>query len=127
MLPNNSNISEPHHECSICHESVSTPLCPSCIGTQIEAWMTLYPNYHELKDTLMPKLHLIVQKCYKEATECIKCKEARVSICPYCFTSLVVNELKSLQVHPIVLKEFLQFFSYKEEQDRYDQLGVNLK
>jgi len=127
MLQNNYSVSEPDHECSICHEAVSNPLCPSCLGTQIEAWMTLYPNYHELKEALMPKLHSFIEKCSKNATECIKCKKARVSICPYCFTDLVLTELKNLNVHPIILKEFLQFFNFKSEQHRYDQLKVKLK
>tara|TARA_Y100000310_G_C20353350_1_gene655447 strand:+ start:180 stop:563 length:384 start_codon:yes stop_codon:yes gene_type:complete len=127
MLNNNFSASEPDHECSLCHEVVSNPLCPSCLSTQIEAWMTLYPNYHELKDTLMPKLQTFIHKCHKKATECIKCKRARVSICPYCFTNLVVKELKELEVHPIILKEFLRFFNFNSEQHRYNKLKVNLE
>jgi len=127
MLQNNFSASESVHQCSLCHEPITNPLCPNCLGTQIEAWMTLYPNYHELKEALMPKLYSFIKKCQKRSTECIKCKQARVSICPYCFTNLVVTELKKLEVHPIILREFLQFFNFKSEQHRYNQLKVNLK
>jgi len=115
MLQNNYLASELLHECSICHEPVFNPLCPTCITEQINAWLTQYPNYHELRDHLLPKLHSFIKKSERNTTQCIKCKKARVSICPYCFTEHVLNELKTLGVHKIVLKEFLMFFNFDFE------------
>lgn len=126
MLQNNSLISE-SNKCSLCYEVISNPLCPNCLGTQIDAWLTLYPNYHELKDALMPKLCSFIKKCKENSINCIKCKNAKVSVCPYCFTDLVLKELKKLEVHPIIIKEFLQFFNFKSEENRYNKLNTNLK
>ena len=100
-LPNHL-LSESHYDCSICYEPVTNPLCPDCISLQLEAWLTYYPNYHELKDALIPDLGNFIKKCKKEATQCIKCKKARVSICPNCFAEHILDELKRLNLHPLM-------------------------
>ncbi len=128
MMQYNYLASEPLHECSICHETIIHPICPICITTQIQAWLTSYSNYHELKDSLFPELRNFFEKHFKESTECIKCKKARVCICPYCFTEFILDELKRINANKIILKEFLIFFNFDLEHKGYykeaEKLGV---
>jgi len=115
MLQNLSLVSEQHYLCDVCSEAVTNPICPLCIATEIEAWLTLYPN---LRQELLPRLSTYLRNINEkitDSTRCIKCKNKRASVCPYCFTQHVLRELKNLQINKIVLKEFLEFFNFNHE------------
>jgi hypothetical protein len=127
MLPNKFLAFESHPLCGICGEAVTIPICPSCLMTEIEAWMTLYPN---LRKELVPKLRRYVGNT-KEAINgisCIKCKNKKASICPYCFTEYVLFELKKIGSSKLILKEFLDFFNFDFYHYGYskeaEELGV---
>jgi hypothetical protein len=114
--------------CDICGQAVTNPLCPVCLTTEIEAWLTLYPD---LRSSLKPRLHkylIRIKDRANESTQCIRCNNKRASICPYCFTEHVLNELKKLHSNKIVLREFLQFFNFDLEHKGYskeaEKLGV---
>ena len=128
MLQNNYPTLESHYDCRLCHEPVSNPLCPACLTAQIEAWLTSYPNYHQLRQRLIPKIQRFLVRHLKESTQCIKCNEKRASVCPYCFTEFVLNELKKLDVNKTILKEFLIFFNFDLEHRGYykeaESLGI---
>jgi hypothetical protein len=118
MLTNNDYYdAEPRSLCEICSEAVTNPLCPKCLTIQVEAWLTLYPN---LKKELMPRLrkHLKESDPELEATPCIKCNDL-MSVCPYCFTEKVLEELKKIHAHKIILLEFLRFFNFDHEYEGY--------
>jgi len=115
MLQKNYLDSLQHPMCDVCSEAVTNPLCPVCLTTEIEAWLTLYPN---LRQELLPKLkkYLIkVEEKIADSTRCIKCKNKIASVCPFCFTEHVLNELNKIQVNKIILKEFLEFFNFRHE------------
>jgi hypothetical protein len=115
MLPNNYLVSEQHYVCDVCSEAVTNPLCPRCLATEIEAWLTLYPN---LKEEMLPKLNIYLRKLgdrIDTSTACIKCRNENASVCPYCFTEFVLDELKKIQVSKIILKEFLEFFNFRSQ------------
>ena len=119
---------EAQYMCDVCSEAVSNPLCPYCLSTEINAWLTLYPD---LRRKLLPKMrHYLNQIDHKlfDATKCIKCGNKRASVCPYCFTGFVLRELKALDASKIVLKEFLEFFNFDFEHAEYsheaEKLGV---
>jgi hypothetical protein len=127
MLPNRFFVLESHALCEVCGEIVSSPICPSCLMTEIEAWTVLYPN---LRKELIPRLKKYVNET-KEAingANCIKCTDKKASVCPYCFTEHVLIELNKLRVNKIVLKEFFEFFNYDLEHKGYyreaEKLGV---
>jgi len=112
MLQTNSNAFEQHFSCEICGEAITNPLCPLCLNLEIDAWTTLYPN---LRNELLPKLKTYLERIKESvinATECIKCKKATTSICPYCFIDFVEGELKKLGSNNIVLTEFMDFFDF---------------
>ena len=114
LKQNNYPAFEQQFHCDICSEAVTNPLCPVCLTGELEAWLTLYPN---LKNDLLPKLREYLKRLNEgviDATECIKCKNKRASICPPCFIDYVFGELKKSKINRFVFKEFLQFFNYEE-------------
>ena len=104
---------ETHHMCDVCSEAITNPICPFCLKAEIEAWLTLYPS---LKQELLPKINKYLKKINRKIindwVECIKCGKKRASICPYCFTEFVFNELQKMNAGKLVLKEFFDFFNF---------------
>ena len=79
----------------------------------------------------MPKLNRYLYRIedkLTDSTECIKCKDKRAAVCPYCFTDFVLMELKKIRANRIVLKEFLEFFNFDFDHDGYskeaEKLGI---
>src|SRR3989344_9041570 len=94
ILQKNFFAPEPQYVCDVCSEAVTNPICPLCLSVEIDAWLTLYPN---LREDIMPRLSEFLKKIenkLNESTECIKCRNKRASVCPYCFTQNVLNELR---------------------------------
>ncbi len=119
--------SSEQYTCDICGEVVIDPICPSCITTEIEAWLVMYPN---LSNELLPKLNKFLEKINQKtnATRCIQCKNKRASVCPYCFTNHVLTHLKKLNSNNLILKEFFEFFNFDFHHTGYSKeaeaLGV---
>jgi len=115
MLQQDFLAPEQHFMCDVCGEAVTTPLCPICLTIEIDAWTTLYPN---LRKELLPELKKylkIIESKIQDSTKCIKCKDKRASVCPYCFTDYVLGELKKISSNNQILKEFLDFFDFDHE------------
>jgi hypothetical protein len=111
--------------CDVCREAVVNPICPSCITTEIEAWLVLYPN---LKDELMPRLEKFLEKIKHktDATQCIQCKNKRAAVCPYCFTAHVLEHLKELNSNRMILGEFFEFFNFDLHHTGYTREAEKL-
>jgi len=118
MISNNYLGSEAYL-CSICYEPISNPICPVCLTTQLDAWLTLYPNYHQLKKILIPKIRKFIRNHISETSICIKCHKNQASICPYCFTEFILDTLREINVSREMLKEFLVFFNFDLEYKGY--------
>lgn len=128
MTKHNLSLNEPQYLCDVCSIAVTNPLCPSCLATEIEAWVTLYPN---LSKELIPRIRRYIENISEKAidfTQCIKCGNKTASVCPYCFTSQVLRELKKLEVNKIILREFFEFFNFDFDHTGYsreaEKLGV---
>ncbi len=128
MTKHNSFNIEPQFLCDICSIAVTNPICPFCLSTEIEAWLTLYPD---LRHELLPKLRKYLGELnvrFADSTKCIRCNNEDVAVCPYCFTEYVLYELKKIESNKIVLKEFLQFFNFDFEHNGYtkeaEKLGI---
>jgi len=117
------------YECLVCKEAIYNPLCPICIAQQVEVWLTSYPD---LNKKIMPKINKYLQEAHNEidhlATACVACGANQTSVCPYCFTEYILNQLKKLEVNKIILGEFLQFFNFDYDRKGYtreaEELGI---
>ena len=127
MIKHYLTAHEPQFLCDVCSIAITNPLCPGCLATEIEAWVTLYPN---LRKELLPRIKRYIENIGEQAiefTQCIKCGNKTASVCPYCFTEFVFNELKRMKVNKIILKEFLEFFNFDFDHNGYsneEKLGV---
>ncbi len=113
FLQKNFPASEPHFICDICSEAVTNPLCPFCLATEVEAWLTLYPNLHkELRPKIKNYLDDLEDSIFEEATNCVKCNRGVASICPYCFTMFILDELRKVHTNKImnIWNESLKFY-----------------
>ena len=129
LTQKNYNTDETQYMCDVCSEAVTNPICPFCLTTEIKAWLTFYPD---LEQELLPRinkfLHRITNQITSYGTECIKCKNKRAHVCPYCFTRYVFDELQKINVSRLVLKEFFEFFNFDLHHTGYteeaEELGV---
>jgi len=129
IIPKNFPAPETHYMCDVCSEAVTNPLCPFCLAIEIEAWLTMYPS---LKKEISPKLRKFLtninNRITSYGTECIKCKNKRASVCPYCFTEFVFRELRKINTGALILKEFFEFFNFDLHHTGYtkefEQMGV---
>jgi hypothetical protein len=104
-----------YYECEICNEPITNPICPVCLSREIDIWSTNYPN---LRKELTPRIRKYLKKLRqqtREAVQCIKCNEKKMSVCPYCFIREVLSELNGLEANRMIKREFLQFFNYYTE------------
>ena len=85
-------------KCVSCEETITNPLCPSCLAEGVTQWLMEKRIYH------------VVSK-YKGFSEdsCIKCN-ASIDLCSYCFTKHIYEELKDAKIDRKILTEFLTFF-----------------
>lgn len=128
MVKHNISAFEPQFLCDVCSIAITNPLCPNCLATEIEAWLTLYPN---LRRELLPRIKKYIERIGEQAiefTQCIKCSNKTASVCLYCFTNQILKELKKLEANKIILKEFFEFFNFDFEHTGYsreaEKLGV---
>jgi len=108
--------------CDVCSEAITNPICPFCLTTEIEAWLTLYPH---LRKDLLKKIHEYLNNISNiittYGTTCIKCNEKRAHVCTYCFTDFVYRELMKLPSGKFVMNEFLEFFDFDFDHTGYSE------
>ena len=95
------------NECVSCEDTITNPLCPSCLARGIGQWM----KERGLEDRVSVPLNDSVDSC-------IKCGDA-ISLCTYCFTKHVYEELKIAEVPKAILEEFTRFFHFDLERLGY--------
>jgi hypothetical protein len=88
--------------CILCHEQVTNPLCPECLGEAIEQWLwesapERIEGLHNETDTLR----------HPHGVRCVRC-HARFDVCTYCYTKQIFNWLKGSKLQ----LEFLEFFNF---------------
>lgn len=115
--------------CRECKEAIFNPLCPRCLSGEINSWLCSYPSLRILKTKITTKINKLVNnKSFNNGNKCAVCKKNSAFLCPYCFTKLVLDELKKEGAPNSVLKEFLQFFNFDFEHTGYskeaEKLGV---
>ena len=78
----------------------------------------------------MPVLNKFLEKINNktDATKCIQCGNKRAAICPYCFTKVVLDELKKMKSNKLILTEFFDFFNFDLHHTGYtkeaERLGI---
>lgn len=121
---------EGNHNCEVCNETITNPLCPFCLAQEVKAWLTFYPH---LKEDILSSLNDYLIKINNNLTNygviCIKCHERRASVCPYCFTEFVFGELIKVKANKMILKEFFEFFNFDFGHKGYtkfaEEIGVD--
>jgi len=86
--------------CISCREGITNPICPSCLGREMESWN--------------PKMKSILLKAevdfdYGNSVDCLFCREP-MHICAHCY-SRDVYDLVRLEFPEIAL-EFIEVFDY---------------
>ena len=115
MLTKNQSNAEQQYSCDVCSEAITNPICPVCLATEIEAWLTFYPD---LREGIYPKIGRYLKKIkekIEDSTQCIKCGNKIASVCPFCFTDFVLDELHQMKANKILLKEFVGFFNFRNQ------------
>jgi len=128
IIQKNYFNNETQYVCDFCSEAVTNPICPFCLAIEVDAWSTLYPN---LRKELRPKIEEYLKKVdnkINESTRCLKCGSTRTSVCPYCFTKFVFDELEKIGANRRILKEFFEFFNFDLEHTGYtkhaEEIGI---
>jgi len=115
MLQNFSQAVEQEYLCSLCFEPITNPICPNCLTKELRVWLKDYPAFrNRLLNRVAKRL-----KPSKGNCQCIFCNNSDYSICPYCFTEIVLKELENLKVSKHIIYEFLRFFNFDLEKQGY--------
>jgi len=111
--------------CGQCSEAITNPLCHNCLGNQILAWLSFYPN---LKRKLAPKIKSYVKQVNNLSTDalnCVSCKKKKAALCPYCFSEGVLNIFKKNNMDKYVLGDFLTIFNFDTQHEGYIADAIN--
>jgi hypothetical protein len=105
--------------CMQCSEAITNPICHTCLGKEIEKWLSFYPN---VKKNIMPHLKKYIRKVNNSAfsaVDCVSCRKRKAALCPYCFTEGILNLLKKNNVDKFVLGDFLSIFNFDMKHEGY--------
>ena len=74
--------------CTICLESITNPLCPTCFSKHIILWLRDKNIPKNKLDLIKKKLINIIKKSeeYYSENYCIICGVKKVNLCTYCIT-----------------------------------------
>jgi len=98
--------------CTICVQTITNPLCPSCFSRQVITWIRdkHLPPYKVKK--IRRYLEILIGEAEETPSDivCIICDSKRVNICTHCFTerAFKIVEKNSNQE---VTEDFLEDFS----------------
>lgn len=105
--------------CFECTQPITNPICHTCLGDGVIKWLTYYPN---IKKKLMPKLKKYIREVNNSAIDgvtCVACKKRKAALCPYCFSSGILNLLKRNKIDKLIIGDFLTIFNYDQEHEGY--------
>jgi len=110
-------------ECAVCRDTVTNPVCPECLRTEIGSWLSeVKPDLLEGFDDCSDELSFVLFGDEK----CILCRKG-MDVCTYCYTNHVFNWLKK-RAPKVLLKEFITFFNFDEGRRGYlqeaERLGI---
>ena len=95
-------------ECVVCRETVTNPVCPSCLSAEIGAWLEeTKPELLERFNEASKEMDLVL---FNEET-CILCKQG-MDVCTYCYTEHIFNWLMREKSGKKLMREFLTYFNY---------------
>jgi len=102
------------HLCVECEEAITNPVCPECLAEGIAAWA----GEHAGPAVATAVFNVTESLAYRMgSTNCIKCRTP-MGLCTYCYTNALIDVLKS---HPVLLAQFLYFFSFDLEKQGYER------
>lgn len=112
--------------CLECRENIDTLICPRCISKSVIKWTE---SKKEHKDYL--KLYYLNSKIIefleenkkfeKNSQLCISCKKSIAYICPYCFSEMLIYQLKRMDVEKKLISEFMFLFNFDFYHNGYTE------
>lgn len=102
------------HQCVECEETITNPICPDCLAEGVAAWAG-----ERLGPVIADAVFDVTATLAYEhgSTWCIKCNK-KMQLCAYCYTNSLIDILKS---QPVVLAQFMYFFSFDFEKQGYEK------
>jgi len=109
----NQYITNPSTLCLVCSEAITNPLCPSCVSTHILHWAE--DKGERIKNLCKKAINALGQQSDRlttnSTTTCIVCHRNH-SVCPFCFTEMIVTYLRNSGIKEKDIDEFKEFFNY---------------
>ena len=90
------------HRCIVCNEGITNPICPECLGRELEQWL----HENGMDYPIWPPKRT---KRNDPKTRCIICGND-MELCAHCFTSDVYEAV--LEKRPELKEDYLRSFDY---------------
>lgn len=108
--------------CIACGEIIQNPICPECLGVEVEEWLEDKKRLPGLKKEIMSSIKNLVGRGKNIAgLRCITCSHESAFICPYCFTEKVYRKLKLKKAGSEILMSFLETFNFDFSHKGYNE------
>lgn len=101
-----STIDTTKHECLLCGDAITNPICFTCLEDEVEEWLSgrmprLVPKLKKTGEAFRSYTH--------PGTSCILCGN-NMNVCTHCYC-YEVNKL--FDNYPRLREEFIEFFNFE--------------
>jgi len=96
----NSNL------CILCGDSISDPVCRGCYLKQTEILLNDLNLPEIANEVILRKIKNNFPTENLKSTECVLCRKDNVTICRYCFSIMLTNLLRELNLSENLIKRF---------------------
>ena len=98
--------------CENCIEIITNPICPKCFMKQVNYWLIDLKANKFARKIIMDKIKEELSNETLNKTECIICKNEKVSLCSYCIFLKIVRILKEFNFDKQLTEDFQEIFDY---------------
>jgi len=94
-------------ECVICGEGITNPICPTCLGKEIEQWTN---EFMPTKTRFVKDMATISESYTHRGENCIICGK-EMQVCSHCFAKSIYDEI--VEEDDLLGPEYLQYFNFE--------------
>ncbi len=102
------------NSCVMCRYSITDPVCGRCYIKQTEAMLNDLKVHSLAIEVIMTKIKSKFIETLND-TVCILCKKENVALCRYCFSLILINTLRELNLSEKLIKNF----EYLVDEENY--------